>query len=219
MATAKPSPAPDPADDGPRSRLGLSREAILDAALGLLDRDGLDSLTMRGLAEELGVGAMTLYGYFRGKEELLDAVVDRAARGIAAAPVGGAWKQGLRELMLEVRRGLVDHPSVVELRFRHPIVSRGALEVTETAMRLLLEAGFSRRDAARAYRVLFTFTFGFSAFGPRNAGERDRGQSLEALRSLPAERYPNLASSARRPRRPWRTTRSSSSGWTSCWRG
>ena len=199
MTRAKPSPAPSaPADrrEGPNSRLGLSRDLILEAALRLLDREGLDSLTMRDLAKELGVGAMTLYGYFRGKEELLDAVIDSGARDIAAAPADGDWKEGLRGLMLDVRRSHLEHPAVVELRFRRPLVSRGALEVTETAMRLLLDAGFSPTEAARAYRVLFVFTFGFSAFGPRDGGGHDRDQTIQALRSLPTERYPALAGAA-----------------------
>lgn len=163
----------------------------------MLDRDGLDALTMRGLADELGVGTMTLYGYFRGKEEILDAVIDRAAHDIAVAPVEGSWKEGLRALMLDIRRGHVEHPAAVELRFRRPLVSPGALEVTEVAMRLLRGAGFSRRDAARAYRALFTFTFGFSAFGPQDGGRGDREQTLRALRALPAERYPELVGAAK----------------------
>jgi AcrR family transcriptional regulator len=88
----------------PASRLGLSRERILDAALALFDVEGVDALTMRRLAAELGVGTMTLYGYFRRKEDLLDAIVDRGAERVAAAGSEGPWKQRLRELVLELRR-------------------------------------------------------------------------------------------------------------------
>ncbi len=180
----------------PASRLGLSRQRIVDAALTLLDREGLDAFSMRRLADELGVGTMTIYGYFRRKDELLDAVVDIGADQITAAgTAAGPWKVRLRELMLGIRQSLAEHPGIVELRFRRPLVSPGALRLTETGMRILLEAGFSKREAARAYRALFIYVFGFSAFGPRRAGE-ERAKTLEALNALPADRFPALTGAA-----------------------
>lgn len=180
----------------PASRLGLSRERILDAALALFDGEGADALTMRRLAGELGVGTMTLYGYFRRKEDLLDAIVDRGAERIAAAGSGGPWKERLRELVLEMRRAHLAHPAVVELRLTRPLLSRGALDVTERGLAILRDAGFSNRDAARAYRTLFVYTFGFAAFGPETGGEAEAELTREALSSLPPERYPVLADCA-----------------------
>jgi AcrR family transcriptional regulator len=179
----------------PGSRLGLSRKLILDTALKLLDRDGLDALTMRRLAEELEVGTMTLYGYFRRKDELLDALVDAVAGRIAVEPGQGFWKARLRELMIGVRKSHAEHPAIVELRLRRPLVSAGALRVTEQAMTILCDAGFSRREAARAYRTLLLYTFGFSAFGPSDHGQRDSQQTVEALAALPRDRFPVLSES------------------------
>jgi AcrR family transcriptional regulator len=184
----------------PGSRLGLSRTRILAGALNLLDREGLDAFSMRRLAEELGVGTMTIYGYFRSKDELLDAVVDAGAQAIAQAVSeadgGGSWKARLRELMIRIRERHIEHPAIVELRYKRPLLSPGALTVTELGMSILRDAGFSKRDAARIYRMLFVYTFGYSAFGPGPGSEADRERSLEALRDLPADRYPTLLDAA-----------------------
>ncbi len=178
------------------ARAVLTRERIIEAALGLLDRDGLDALSMRRLGQELGVGTMTLYGYFRSKDELLDAVVDAGARRMAPVQAAGSWRTKLRELLLSLRRSLAEHPGVVELRFRRPIVGPGALEVTEAAMQALRDAGFGSRDAARIYRILFIYTFGFSAFGPGNRSAVESDDTATAIAALPVDRYPALSEAA-----------------------
>jgi AcrR family transcriptional regulator len=184
----------------PGSRLGLSRERILGGALELLDREGLDAFSMRRLADELGVGTMTIYGYFRSRDELLDAVVDTGGEGIAErvseALGGGSWKVRLRELMVGIRESLMAHPGIVELRYKRPLLSPGALRLTEIGMRALRDAGFSNREAGRIYRILFVYTFGFCAFGPGPRSAPDRDKSVAALRALPADRYPTLVEAA-----------------------
>lgn len=174
------------------SRLGLSRERIVGAAVALFDGEGVDALTMRRLAEELGVGTMTVYGYFRSKEELVDAIVDSGAKRIAEAGGEGSWQERIREFVLELRRSHLAHPAVVEVRLTRPLLSQGALEATERAMSILRGAGFSKRDAARIYRLLFIFAFGFSAFGPPRSGTSDREATRAALSDLPADRFPVL---------------------------
>ena len=88
------------------------------------------------------------------------------------------------------------HPAIVELRLRRPLLSPGALDLTEAGMKILREAGFSRELAARVYRVLFVYTFGFAAFGPGDGGESDRETTRAALAELPADRYPVLVDAA-----------------------
>ena len=75
----------------------LNRDLIADTALDIVDREGVEALSMRRLAGELGVGTMTLYGYFRGKGELLDHAIDRAARTYELSPGEGEWRPRLRE--------------------------------------------------------------------------------------------------------------------------
>ncbi|MBA2522862.1 MAG: TetR/AcrR family transcriptional regulator C-terminal domain-containing protein [Solirubrobacterales bacterium] len=166
----------------------------------LLDREGLDAFGMRGLAQELGVGTMTVYGYFRSKDELLDAIVDAGSqailRPITEAEPQGSWRERIRELMLGIRQGHIEHPAIVELRYKRPLLSPGALEVTEAGVRILRDAGFDKRDAVTTYRMLFVYTFGYSAFGPGPGSAGDRDQALATLRALPPDRYPALAEAA-----------------------
>jgi AcrR family transcriptional regulator len=181
----------------PASRLGLSRERILEAGLEVLDREGLAAFSMRRLAEELGIGTMTLYGYFPSKDLLLDAIVDASATKLvsAATATSGPWKQRLRELMLSVRQALGEHPAIAELRRTRPLLSPGALEVPEAAMSILIEAGFTKADAARTYRALYLFALGFAAYGPR--GRSEDTATFEVQSALSAETHPVLVDTAR----------------------
>ena len=179
-------PAADP--PLPRDAQGsLSREQNARAALELADREGIRALSMRRLASELGVGTMTLYGYFRDKDELLDTAVDVAAAEMPLPPRSGDWKEDLRALWNAVQDTLADHPSGIHLRLRRPLISRGALHTTEAAMRILTEAGFSRVEADGALRVLFLFTFGHATFNPPSVPPETAAQWRAAFTELPEE--------------------------------
>jgi AcrR family transcriptional regulator len=152
---------------------------------------------MRALATELGIGTMTLYGYFRSRDEILDALVDSLTAELTPDPEpGGDWRTQLRELALAVRVSHLLHPAIVELRLRRPLVSEGALRMTELAMGILRDAGFSPRDAARAYRALFVATFGFSAFGPDARGDEEERATLAAIERLDPADYPALTAAS-----------------------
>ncbi len=178
---------------GPTGRDRLSRDRIAGAALALADREGFDGLTMRRLAAELGVGTMTLYGYFRDKDELIDAAIDVASEEHRVAVGGGTWKDQLGELMRGVRRALDAHPSGMGLRLTRPMLSSGALRTTEAGLQVLAEAGFGREQAARAYRTLFVYTFGFASFSTPAKPEEVKRQTRAALTALPPEEYPALS--------------------------
>src|SRR5687767_4836764 len=130
-----------------QTRARLTREQVAQAALALADADGLEALSMRALADRLGVGTMTLYGYYRNKDALLDAVVDAAmADGDTPEPEGD-WRQQLRGVVVHARRNLLRHPSIVELRVRRPVLRPEALRFSETALRILRDAGFDVRES------------------------------------------------------------------------
>ena len=175
-----------------RQRSRLNREQVADAALELADREGLDALTMRALADRLGVGAMTLYGYVRNKDELLDAIVDRAVTETEPPALEGEWDQQLREVVVRARQGLLRHPSLVELRIRRPVLRPDALRFSEMSLRILRRAGFEVREATWAFRLLFTYTLGFAALSPAEATEDDRRAALAALAALSPQQYPAL---------------------------
>jgi AcrR family transcriptional regulator len=179
-----------PSQTATRSR--LSPDQVAAAALELLDRDGLEALSMRRLAEQLGVGTMTLYGYFRSKDELLDAVVDAAVAERAPFSFEGTWKEQIRRLMQGSRRNLGRHPGLVKVRADRPVLQPEALRFAETGVTILRRAGFGRTDAARAFRLLFTYVFGYVSFSPDETADQARRDSLAATVALPPDEYPTL---------------------------
>jgi AcrR family transcriptional regulator len=183
--------------DPSTSRGALSRERIARSALELLDREGVEALTMRRLAAELGVGTMTLYGYFRTKEELIDAAVDAVIEEAGVRIRGRTWRDQLANLMRDVRRELARHPAGVRIRLSRPLISPGALRVTEAGMRVLESAGFDKRQAARAYESLLVYTLGFATFCSPESAEAVKRQARAALAVLPPEEYPAVTGAGR----------------------
>jgi AcrR family transcriptional regulator len=175
------------------TRSRLTPERVADAALELLDREGLDALSMRRLATELGVGTMTLYGYFRSKDELLDAVVDAAVAEREPFAFEGPWQEQIRRLMTASRHNLARHPGLVKVRADRPVLRPEALRFAETGMTILRRAGFPARDAARAFRLLFTFVFGYVSFSPDESAADARRSARAAMAALPPDDYPTIS--------------------------
>lgn len=179
-----------------RTKRELSRELIADTALELVDREGLEALTMRRLASELGVGTMTLYGYFRDKDELLDHAIDRVSRDYELSSGAGDWRPRLRELITTIWRSLVEHPSAVQIRYGKPILNPGALRACEAGMTILTDAGFETSDAGAAWRLLFTYVFGYGAFSSYEPTTELKSEWRQRLSALPADEYPITSGSA-----------------------
>jgi AcrR family transcriptional regulator len=162
----------------------------------MIDRDGLEGLTMQRLADRMGVGTMTLYGYFRSKDELLRSVVDAAVRPSERPESGGTWRDQMRSLVAVAHRTLSRHPALVQIRFREPILRADALRFGERVLGILIDAGFEPREAASAFRLIFTYTFGFAGLSPV-AGTRDaREQAAIAAARLPVDQFPHLTATA-----------------------
>jgi AcrR family transcriptional regulator len=176
-----------------QTRSRLTPEQVASAALELLDRDGLEALSMRRLADRLGVGTMTLYGYFGSKDELLDAVVDAAVAEREPFSFEGTWQEQIRRLMQGSRRNLGRHPGLVKVRADRPVLQPEALRFAETGMTILRRGGFGRVDAARAFRLLFTFVFGYVSFSPDETADVARRESRAAVAALPPDEYPTLS--------------------------
>jgi len=175
----------------------LTRESIAAAALALADSEGFEALTMRRLAQELGVGTMTVYGYVRDKEDLVDAMVDVATEEITLPDPNGPWRERLRRLGLEWWRTLARHPTGVQLHLAlGPILNRAALRSTDAGLRALEDAGFRGEEAARAFRTLFVYVFGFAAFNSPPPGGAAEERVRVAMASLPPDEYPAAVASA-----------------------
>jgi TetR/AcrR family tetracycline transcriptional repressor len=172
---------------------GLSRERIARAALELSDREGVEGLSMRQLARALGVTPMALYVHFRNKDELIDAVVDLAARELTLPSERGPWKRQLVLLMTEIRRSVERHPTALSVRRARPLMSPGVLRGSEVGLRILQRAGLSTADATSAWRALFSYTLGFASFSSEVATEDARRHARAALAALPEDEFPALS--------------------------
>lgn len=177
-------------------RVPLSRERIAKAGLELADREGVDGLSMRRLAERLGVGTMTLYGHFRDKQELLDAVNDAAVAEAEVPRLRGSWRQRIHQLIAHSRELFARHPCVVEIWARQPVLGTGALRWVEAGLETLEGAGFEPEDAVKAFRLLVVYTYGFTLFSRPRSDAIAHESTRAALASLPEELYPRLREAA-----------------------
>jgi len=147
----------------------LSRDAILDVALSLIDEQGLNELSMRHLGKALGVEAMSLYRYVNGREDLLEGVVDRLMRGLTDALLvaeDNGWQRYLQVVAHEVRRIAIEHPKAFPLvATRHPAAPwlrppLRSVEVVEHFLTAMIGFGFDDEQAVRAYRSFSSFLLG-----------------------------------------------------------
>jgi len=122
-------------------RSGATVEAIVDAALAIADADGLDAVTMRAVAERVGIGAMTLYGYVPGKAELVELMVDRVAgqtyEGHPEPDAAGAWDDAVRYIAQRSWEHLLEHAWVVQAPQGRPILGPGVCRTYEAQLRPL----------------------------------------------------------------------------------
>jgi TetR/AcrR family tetracycline transcriptional repressor len=137
---------------------------VLQAGLQLVDREGVDALTMRRLGKELGVEAMSLYGYVANKQDLLDGVVDCVYGEIRPATGAlGSWSEQLRAAARQFRLVLLRHPNMVGLLAKRLASGDGGLALVEAMLADLLEAGLDLVRAHQVVTVVIGFTVGHAA--------------------------------------------------------
>jgi AcrR family transcriptional regulator len=170
----------------------LNRARILRCALRLIDGDGLESLSMRKLAAQLGVAPMSLYNHIPSKDSLLEGVTEALLAEIDIAPVpGGEWAQTLRSAVLSFRRVLLDHPHAVPLIESKRVVTPAALRPVEFSLSLFRGAGFSPDDALSAHWAIVGFTLGHVTFQISNPLTEVSLQEVFAQSGdLPAKQFP-----------------------------
>jgi AcrR family transcriptional regulator len=138
------------------------RPEILDAALAVAADRGPEALSMRAVADRLGLTPMALYGYFRSKDELLDALVGRLLAEIPAPPPGLGWRENIERLAYGLRAVAGRHSAVLPLLLTRPAVSPGAIQVVEAVYQALLAAGVPPAQVPRLERMLSTFAIGYT---------------------------------------------------------
>jgi AcrR family transcriptional regulator len=135
---------------------------VLQTAVALAARDGMESLTMRKLAGELGAGAMSLYHYVPNKEELLDGMVDIVFGEIELPPAGGDWRSAMRRRAIATREVLNRHRWAVGLMESRATPGPASFRVHNAVLGYLREGGFSIEATIQAYSVLDAYIYGFA---------------------------------------------------------
>ncbi|MGH3257278.1 MAG: TetR/AcrR family transcriptional regulator [Streptosporangiaceae bacterium] len=161
------------------------RAEILDAAIALADAEGLAALTMRAVAQRVGVTAMALYGYFPDKDSLLDAMADRVIGDVPdslSAPAG--WRDRLLAAAEAARVMAREHPSVIQYAFAKPAQTPRTMQVVEFTYQALLDAGVPHAEIPRLERFVSTFVLGWAlseANGRFAASRMSRPERRELL--------------------------------------
>ena len=142
-------------------RTPLTRDRVIDTALALADEAGVEALSMRKLADALGVKAMSLYNHVANKDDVLGGIVDAAMMEIATPPRGVDWKVAVREVAISAHETLLRHPWVVGLGPRQR-AGPGLMRYGESLLACFRNAGFSKDLTYHAYHVIEGYILGYT---------------------------------------------------------
>jgi AcrR family transcriptional regulator len=200
-----------------RRRDPISRDAIVEAAVRVLDREGLDALSMRRVADELGTGAASLYWHVGSKDGLLDLVFEYViGEQRVPDPDPARWQEQVKEAARSQREICLRHPYIVQISIGRIPMGPNALRYSERVLAVLRGGGVPDALAVQSYLLLIATVNGFmldetgnAAAGPPQAGGASGGggeprpwtqemadMASAYLASLPAERFPNMVALA-----------------------
>jgi AcrR family transcriptional regulator len=177
------------------TQIPLSRQRVLDAAVALADRDGVGALSMRKLAQELGVEAMSLYHHVAGKDAILDGIVDVVFAEIELPSGEGGWKAAMRRRAISAREALRRHPWATALMESRSTPGPANLRHHDAVLGVLRNAGFSVELAAHAYSLLDAYIYGFAlqeSSLPFDSPEATAAVASSIMDGFPADAFPYL---------------------------
>jgi AcrR family transcriptional regulator len=191
-----------PERSGGRRRDPLTREAIVSAALRVLDREGLVGFSMRRVADELDTGAASLYWHVGSKDGLLDLIMDEViGEQEVPDPEPDRWQEQLKEVARTMRATIRRHRDIVEISIGRVPMGPNALRYTERVVAILRAGGVPDQLAVQSYLLLLSVVNGFTMDEAGYEAETEAGAAppLEEgaemvgdyLRSLPANQFPN----------------------------
>jgi AcrR family transcriptional regulator len=194
-----------PERQGRRRRDPISREAIVAAAIDLLDREGLAALSMRRLAEELGTGAASLYWHVGSKDGLLDLVLDQIiGEGQVPDPDPPRWREQLKDVARAQRALSLRHPYIVRISIGRIPMGPNALRYSERVLAILRAGGLPPHLAVQGYLLLIATVNGFTVDEtgvedtppPTGSDPASLQEAADMARdyiaSLPAGQFPNM---------------------------
>ncbi len=200
LEMSNPEPEPSPA------RTPLSRDRVLRGAMAVADDGGLTALTIRSLAQHLGVKPMAVYHHVANKEAILDGIVDLVFAEFAVPSPGGDWRAEMRRRSLSVRSVLRVHPWAIPLLQSRTNPGPATVRHLDANIGTLREAGFPVAMTAHAYALIDSYVYGFAlseASLPINGPETVAEVAGPMMELIPAADFPYLAEfSAKHVMRP-----------------
>ena len=189
--TTRPTPG------GPPARPRLSRDAVMRGAVAVADRGGVAAVTMRKVAEELGIEAMSLYHHVANKEAILDGLVDIVFSEIALPSPGEPWRTSMRLRAASARERLREHRWAIGLMDSRSTPGPATLRHHDAVLGCLRHGGFSVAGAAHAFSALDSYVYGFVSQELSLPFDVDTSADLEQvaagiLQQLPVDTYPHL---------------------------
>jgi AcrR family transcriptional regulator len=176
-------------------RVPLNRDRVLSAAVAIADAGGVGSLTIRSLANELGVKPMSVYHYVANKDEILDAIVDLVFAEIDLPRPGRAWRAEMRRRAMSARSVLRGHPWAIALLQSRTSPGPATLRHHDAVIGTLRGAGFSVAMTAHALALIDSYVYGFALsesalpiHGPEPVAEI----ADSMMRRYAADAYPHL---------------------------
>ena len=172
-------------------RVPLSRERILDAAVALADRDGVDGVSMRKIAQELGVVPMALYKHVVGKDELLGGMIDVVVAEIDPPQTDAGWKMAIRDRILSARRALLRHPWASRVMESRTEPTPTVLAYMDSMIGMFRAGGFSMDLTHHAVHAMGSRLMGFSQELFNDSADTDPAVEAEMWGTM-ADIYPSI---------------------------
>jgi TetR/AcrR family tetracycline transcriptional repressor len=183
-------------------RPSLTREAVIEAAARVLQRDGYGGLTMRAIADDLGVQAPALYWYVANKEMLELLLYDHLMSGFAVELTGSDWRDNVRQASRQLRQHMRGRRDITRIAPHDFALGPNSMAQLEGGLSILLAGGLSERDAAYAFNMIYNYVVTWVQ-GEAEAAQRPDSfeppriaAELEAAGGVDPERYPSVAALA-----------------------
>ena len=175
-------------DGGAAERVPLSRDRVLQGAIAVADAGGIGALTIRTLAQELGVKPMSVYHYVANKDEILDGIVDLVFGEFELPVAGDDWRQEMRRRADSARRVLRRHPWATALLQSRLNAGPATLRHHNAIIGTLRGAGFTVEQPAHAFALIDSYLYGFAM--SETALPIHGPESVAALADMMVQRFP-----------------------------
>jgi AcrR family transcriptional regulator len=180
----------------PKARVRLDKDRVLRAAIQIADQSGIEALSMRRLAQELGVEAMSVYYYVANKDEILDGILNLVITEFELAVGGPDWKAAVRRSAVSAHDVLMRHPWACNLMMSVKRVAPARMRYMESLLQRLREAGFSANMTHHAYHALDSHIIGSTLWQAGYSSNPDLEEVAKTFVMKTIRDYPYLAEHA-----------------------